>query len=1755
MADAEAYDPPVRDDWKEACIFDLEDVFPDEDDEALGEVSDEPDDGYEPDDGLGSGDADGPLVRYNGEDWIEGVPTRDDILAKYAGAITEVVRNNLDSGKSVFFMPTDVEETNEYSNGYPVYTLRLFGVLMNGAKAEVTVTGIDMYFDVRVPERLPAKLARETPGKQRAARPAPAERPERSAGDIFDAHLRRVLADANVSGVRIESIEAFPIRGYNTEPKPYKRIHLSNLQQRKKAIAAVRAADLETASDDRSSYYRKVAREYGLPLCEWAILSNYEFTPGPTEKSPLCSYILRVPVESYRPLIDPMAAKEKREAAAKTKAKAPLLLRDRTLVLAWDIETDSDRGTGDVPDAQHKGDNAFMIAMTVHWKDDPAPLKQVLLVDVDAAPDRRWTTVVCGTPQNVLKAFALVYRGFAPEIMAGFNDSNYDWPFIFEKARQWKLLAWMVNNMSASPRKNTSEDSVQRWNYNRDKKIKISAEESFFSSYLRVSGCVPQDVRVCYKKLFPKSETPKAGSLKFYLEISGLPGKADMPFKRMWHYHRESLALAKAHESEAGASAPEGAAPSPEDRARAAEHMRQVGHYCIIDALRCQQLLVRRNVVNDYRELGSLAYVSLFDCHYYAGGMKVCNLLGAYAHRRNILFSMIPFEQVESGKYPGAYVFPPEKGLTPNPERVAAIDTAASELRVALAALDALRGAGPRAERSADEASKLASAGAAVAAAKERLEHAVGGADGKEAAQVCEELTVAERAQREAASPAEVAAAEERVAKARATLEEAFLRFACDRPVTGLDFASLYPSLIMTYNLSPEKILLTEEEAHHWQAQGRSLHKIEFQYNGRTVHGWSIRHNNVPENIGLYPAVLIDLFNKRAEVKGVLGKHGAVKELIEAIHSRVQKAFVETEVARGIPKEAAEKEASRHKATHAEVAAAAHHVLAAATAERERTDAALAPDAPPPRLSPGATLSEEIADLKRLNKNAKEQIEGIHRLVALAKEKGTPQVSPPADPVMVTHLAQALAKAGDPVTDHHLADTIRSVYEETCFDWTGANTKQNALKVLMNTFYGEAGNALSPFFLLQLAGGVTSAGVYNIKRVADFVQGKGFRIKYGDTDSLYLVCPAKYFSECDSEYALGRISREEWWSAMVRITMRVMNMVRDEVNVYLKSDNGSPYLKMAYEEVLYPVDFDGKKKYFGIPHLNEVNFRPKKLFIRGIEVVKQGQPGLARDIGNRIMWACMALDNKRPVLQIVEDVLRDAVLNSAQWKFDHFIKSDAWKPHKNNQPVHRFIARMRARHAVEVAEAGRAIARGGTPKPYLYDLPEAGERFSYIIAKQGAAFDLFGRKSAMKKGDRMEFSRAAKELGLEVDVAFYMISYVVGLCARFINGDSQFQAAPNPRVPEKKRDEACQKAAKRYLENFVKSLSNLDSGMFRKRGCAYRRAYGQAATAVRGALVACVGESAAEVLHGTWLDYELLLPDDGDENGDEGENDDAVTDTVSKTVTTLWDSAGTFADDIVASDGNEWYTALALRLGIEKNGSDSCPPSPRPLAKTAPAAKTAPLAKTAPAAKAAPAAKTPAAAKTAPAVKTPAAKSTKGPATRLYAASGNARATRKRPAGSITASHSASSLDRQEAALRTQLAELIPTVSEIAARYEADMSRLVHHLRLREHGDHPEIGTPETNLAIEAAGGDPENALLGVAETDRAQLLELRQTWYAAVGLQLTRKMKAGFATHLARLKDKRLRVVAAPSRTEVKKTISDAAAKLRVSGEVVSPI
>src|SRR2546421_7025876 len=108
---------------------------------------------------------------------------------------------------------------------------------------------------------------------------------------------------------------------------------------------------------------------------------------------------------------------------------------------------------------------------------------------------------------------------------------------------------------------------------------------------------------------------------------------------------------------------------------------------------------------------------------------------------------------------------------------------------------------------------------------------------------------------------------------------------------------------------------------------------------------------------------------------------------------------------------------------------------------------------------------------------------------------------------------------------------------------------------------------------------------------------------------------------------------------MVEISMVKMEKLRDEVNVFLKEDNRSPYLKIVYEEVLFPVVFTGKKKYYGIPHESKPNFN-KELFIQGVKVVKRGQSKHFCEVGKKVIEESIRLENTCTLHQIVKDMLK-----------------------------------------------------------------------------------------------------------------------------------------------------------------------------------------------------------------------------------------------------------------------------------------------------------------------------------------------------------------------------------------------------------------------------------------------------------------------------------------------------------------------------------
>ncbi|CAG8654813.1 12116_t:CDS:2, partial [Cetraspora pellucida] len=228
--------------------------------------------------------------------------------------------------------------------------------------------------------------------------------PDNEPLSIFKLRLVKIISGAkkiDKSKFGIKVTHTYPIHDYHTEKKTYIHIITWNHYDRTRILKEVHKHNIETASDDITNvyYYRKPLGDNKL---DEQIVSS-------------------------------------------------ALIHDRTLVLIWDIETYSSHKMGDVPMAKYEEDQVFMICMTIHWRDDPKPLKQICFVDVETAPDPDWVTVMCGNQTNLLKVFALCWKAIMPDIQIGFNDSQYDWPFIIEKAKSLDILEWIYNYMSPEP--------------------------------------------------------------------------------------------------------------------------------------------------------------------------------------------------------------------------------------------------------------------------------------------------------------------------------------------------------------------------------------------------------------------------------------------------------------------------------------------------------------------------------------------------------------------------------------------------------------------------------------------------------------------------------------------------------------------------------------------------------------------------------------------------------------------------------------------------------------------------------------------------------------------------------------------------------------------------------------------------------------------------------------------------------------------------------------------------------------------------------------------------------------------------------------------------------------------------------------------------------------------------------------------------------------------------------------------------------
>lgn len=164
-----------------------------------------------------------------------------------------------------------------------------------------------------------------------------------------------------------------------------------------------------------------------------------------------------------------------------------------------------------------------------------------------------------------------------------------------------------------------------------------------------------------------------------------------------------------------------------------------------------------------------------------------------------------------------------------------------------------------------------------------------------------------------------------------------------------------------------------------------------------------------------------------------------------------------------------------------------------------------------------------------------------------------------------------------------------------------ANLSQ-AVKILMNSFYGVMGSSGCRFYQEDLPDGITGSGQWILKTVIEFLENKGFAVLYGDTDSLFVQLPT--IDDYDGQ----------------------AKKLVSEVNVFLteklKADfDADSKLEIQYDKFFKTLiltstrgqDEGAKKRYAGLSIKNIDGKQVEEMVLTGMEYVRSDWSLLARN--------------------------------------------------------------------------------------------------------------------------------------------------------------------------------------------------------------------------------------------------------------------------------------------------------------------------------------------------------------------------------------------------------------------------------------------------------------------------------------------------------------------------------------------------------------
>jgi len=248
-----------------------------------------------------------------------------------------------------------------------------------------------------------------------------------------------------------------------------------------------------------------------------------------------------------------------------------------------------------------------------------------------------------------------------------------------------------------------------------------------------------------------------------------------------------------------------------------------------------------------------------------------------------------------------------------------------------------------------------------------------------------------------------------------------------------------------------------------------------------------------------------------------------------------------------------------------------------------------------------------------------------------------------------------------------------------------------ALKIIMNAFYGVLGSSGCRFFDTRLASSITMRGHQIMRQTRALVEAKGYEVIYGDTDSTFVWLGSAHSQEDASRIGQALVQHvNDWWREHLHTEFGLQSALELQYETHF-SRFLMPTIRGAEE--------GSKKRYAGLVTRSDGT---EEMVYKGLETVRSDWSPLARRFQQELY---QRIFHRQPH----QDYIRDYVRRTVSGEFDELLiyrkrLRRRLDDYERNVPPHVRAARL----------ADDYNDRLGRPRQY-----QRGGWISYVISVNG----------------------------------------------------------------------------------------------------------------------------------------------------------------------------------------------------------------------------------------------------------------------------------------------------------------------------------------------------------------------------------------------------------------------------------------------------